>query len=245
MVRPRLPERSWLAEIERRLKASRLPPVYIRRFMDELADHFLDLMEEDMSDERNLSSIASRLGRADQVAAAAIDSYRNRDVFVRHPWAKVLFFGVSPAVVMVLAFVLACLSVGAFTAICQKCGVRLADGEHLGRVGGSTLNWAVSLVTTILPAVVLTVCYCLTAKRWKISTGWTLASCCLLAIVAMLPVQSILLSDLPGNSRWSIGLCLPPNLTQLVQLIAPLSVGLYCTWKCRNATSSCGTEGTC
>ena len=240
----------WLEQVERQLTGSKLPPAYIRRFMDELADHFEDITEDTMSNETSVllrlneleqdatvlsrlgeleqeATVLSRLGEPEQVADAAVVTYQRRTFFGRHPAAKLLVFGISPAAAMLLVFILACFGVIAFGTICEKCGVRLADQDYLGRLDPAALSWGFSLVTTILPAALLTIVYCGCARRFSLSKKWMLASCGVLAFVAMLPIQSILLSDAPGKSMWTIGLELPPNLLQCVQLVVPIAVGLW------------------
>jgi hypothetical protein len=198
--------------------------------MDELADHLHDVMEDEMN--RN-TDVARRLGEPDQVAEATVVAYRERTFFGRHPSAVLWVFGISPIVAMTSVFVLACVGVGALAAICQRCGVPLADQKPLGCVDPTVVSWSVSALTTILPGVLLTIAYCLLAKRLNISKRWMLASCWVVSLVAMLPVQSILLSDMPGQSRWSLGIALPPGLLQCVQMIVPLAVGAWFAWRPR------------
>lgn len=219
-----MPNQPWLEEVQERLVKSDLPPAYIRRFMEELADHFEDITEETMSKE---ASVLSRLGEPDQIADAAVVAYKQRTFFGRHPSAKFWVFGVSPMAAMLLVFVIACLGVMAIGEICEKCGIRLADKSNLGGLDPVALGWGFSLFTTILPAALLTILYCGFAKRFNISKRWMLASCGVLAFIAMLPFQSITLSDMPGKSLWTIGLGLPPGLLQCVQLLVPLAVGLW------------------
>lgn len=219
-----MPNQPWLEEVQKRLAESDLPPMYIRRFMDELADHFDDITEETMSKE---ASILSRLGEPGHIADAAIVAYKRRTFFGRHPLAKFWVFGVSPMAAMLLVFVLACLGVVAIGEICEKCSVRLADKNNLGGVDPAALSWGISLFTTILPAALLTILYCGLARRFDISKKWIFASCGVLALVAMLPFQSVTLSDMPGKSLWGIGFRLPPSLLQCVQLLVPLVVGLW------------------
>lgn len=128
---------------------------------------------------------------------------------------------------MALFFVLACLGVVAFGSICENYGVHLADEKHLGGIDPAALSWAFSLVTTILPASLLTFAYCLFAKRLNVGRKWMLASCAALALIAMLPIQSILIFDMPGKSLWSIGLGFPPSLSQCIQLLVPVAIGLW------------------
>ena len=214
----------WLEEVKQRLVESDLPPAYIRRFMDELADHFEDITEDTMSKETN---VLSRLGEPNQVADAAVIAYKQRTFFGRHPLAKFCVFGISPMAAMCVVFVVACLGVMAVGNICEKCGVRLADKSHLGGIDPAVLGWGFAIVTTILPASLLTFLYCGFARRFEINKKWMFTSCCVLALFAMLPFQSIVLSDIPGKSLWTIGLGFPPGLLQYVQLLVPLAIGLW------------------
>ena len=234
-----MPNRPWpeevfeekLEEVSRRLAESKLPRAYIRRFMDELTDHFHDFMEDNMNASLSTERIASRLGRPDELADAAVVTYKRRTFFGRHPMAKFLVFGVSPLFAMLAAFVAACFGVIALGSICEQCGVRLADRAYLGGASPTTVTWTLSVLTTIIPAALLTVAYCYYAKRSGVSKRWMAASCGVLAFLAMLPIQNVLFSDLPGKSAWQIGLYFPPGLLQCVQLIVPLGVGVWFAWR--------------
>jgi hypothetical protein len=216
----------WLEAVERRLLAGKLPPEYIRRFMDELADHFDDITEETMSKEAN---VLFRLGEADQVADAAVVAYNQQSFFSRHPSAKFWFFGVSPLAAMISTFVLACLGIAAIGEIINRCGIQLSGKNWLGGVDPAAVEWGLTTITTILPAALLTFVYCKFARRFGINKKWMLVSCCVLAFVAMLPIQGVIFSDLPGKSLWKIGLglCLPPSLMQCIQLLVPLLLGWW------------------
>jgi hypothetical protein len=169
----------------------------------------------------------SRSNADGQVADAAIAAVRQWSVFRRHPAVKFWVFGVSPAVAMALVFVVACLGIGAAGAICTRCGIPLADKGHLGGMNPTALAWGLSIVTTILPATVLTFLYCGLARRLELGRSWILASCCAVALMAMFPVQSLVVSDLPGKSLWTVGLGVPPGILQCVQLLVPLAIGLF------------------
>ena len=241
----------WLDEVQRQLAENGLPPSYIRRFMDELADHLEDLKEETMSKEtnhfgsalphqrantspaeyggRNETSHLSQLGEPSEIANAATIAYRQRTFFGRHPIAKFLVFGVSPVFAMILGFILVTTSFGIFELICQKCGIHLTHQDYLGGLDPSALNWGMSILSTILPAGILTLLYCKWAKRSNLSKRWMLASCCLLAVVAMSLFQRVTCSDTPGKSQYAIGMMLSskPTLLQWVQLLTPLAAGLW------------------
>ncbi|MEN6407246.1 MAG: hypothetical protein ABFC77_12340 [Thermoguttaceae bacterium] len=230
-------KRPWLEAIGRRLLAGGLPPAYIRRLTNELADHFDDLTEDVMSKD---AEVVSRLGEADQVADAAIAAYERRTFFGRHPSAKFLVFGVSPMVAMFLVFVSACLGIVAVGAIFERCGVCLSGKGCLGGVDPAFLGWGFSVITTIVPAALLTFFYCRIAGQSAIGKKWMSASCIMVAFVAMLPFHRILLSEVPGKSIWTIGLGVPPSLLQCVQLSIPLAVGLW--FVCRGGKRSLPEE---
>jgi hypothetical protein len=217
--------RPWLEEVRTRLVENGLPPAYIRRFMEELADHFQDITEEIMSTETN---VASRLGDPSQLAAAAIDGYRRHGFIGRHWWAAFFVFAVSPIVSLAMCFFLVCCGIVAFFGICEHLNVDTAIKNQLAGVEPAVLCWGMSALTVILPAVLLTILYGWFAKRSGIGRKWMLASCGALALLAMLPTQGVVFSDLPGNSRWMVGLSLPPtSILQSVQLMVPLIVGAW------------------
>ncbi|MEN6557666.1 MAG: hypothetical protein ABFC54_05760 [Thermoguttaceae bacterium] len=217
-------KRHWLEAIQQRLSTEGLPPAYIRRLTDELADHFDDVKEDGMNE---AAETISRLGEADQLADAAIAAYRRQTFFGRHPSAKFLVFGVSPLIAMFLVFVLACLGVAAVGAMAEWCGVRLFGKDWFGRIDSTILNWVFAAVTAIGPATLVALFYCRAAARLALRKGWMLASCVVVGFVAMLPFHRVVLSELPGKSIWTIGLGLPPTMVQYVQLLIPLAVGLW------------------
>jgi hypothetical protein len=216
----------WLDEVQKRLVKNDLPPSYIRRFMDELADHFQDLTEETMGTEVN---VLSRLGEPNQVAYAAIQTYRQRTFFGRHPFAKFWVFAVSPVAAMLLVFVLAFLGILAIYEICGISSIK----NHARSINPTALAWGISLLTTILPAALLTILYCWCAKRFGVGKRWMLVSIVLLAVIAMAFYQSMTFSDIPGQSQLTLGFLLPPSLLQCVQLIVPLVVGSWCVLRIR------------
>jgi hypothetical protein len=210
----------WLDEVQKRLAKNDLPPSYIRRFMDELADHFQDLTEETMGTETN---VLSRLGEPNQVADEAIHTYRQRTFFGRHPFAKFWVFAVSPVAAMFLVYVLLVFGILAFCALCGKCGIK----NHPEGIDPTALAWGISVFATILPVALLTILYCRCAKRFGVDKRWMLVSIVVLAVIAMLSFQRVALSDMPGQSQLTLGLGLPPGLPQCVQFIVPLAIGFW------------------
>jgi len=99
----------WLDDLHERLAQHALPQTYIRRFMEEVSDHFQDITEENMSTEAN---VYSRLGEPAQVAKAAVTSYRRRSFIGRHPMAAFLVFAVSPVVSLIILFLTSAVLIG-------------------------------------------------------------------------------------------------------------------------------------
>ena len=116
----------WLDRVREQLARQALPPSYIKRFMEELTDHFNDLMEENME-----GDVVSQLGQPEQVAGAAAVAYRQHRFLGRHCWARVLVFGVcNILLIVVLMFLL--------------------KGTPLGRtpIIGHAIGWLLMLVAS-------------------------------------------------------------------------------------------------
>jgi hypothetical protein len=229
--------RPWLEDVQRRLAEGKLPPAYIRRFMEELADHCQDILEETMSKEAN---VVSRLGNPEQVADAAVIAYERRTLFGRHPSAKVLVFAVSPVASLFGLFLLvfACVY-GCFT-IYEQTGFNV----HIKRfdpVASWVLPYVFSLIMVVIPSALAVVFYGRVAKRCHVGKMWVGISCFVLAIVAITPIWSVTLSDLPNESVLRCGVMTMPHTLgqlvahvawyfshaqQLIQFSAPLVVGL-------------------
>jgi uncharacterized membrane protein len=219
----------WLDEVQKRLAGSNLPPAYIRRFMEELSDHFLDLTEETMSTEANA---ISRLGEPGDVTQAAVTTYRHRNSLGRHPVAAFLAFTIAPIVAMAVLFVVGCLSLAAFVTVCEHLGFDLRAYSH--RLGEPACCTLASLLTIIVPAVFLMTLYGRLAERWGIGRTWKWVAFGLLAVTAMLPFHGLRLSEIPGQSSWTIAAGVPPtSLPQVAQLIIPLLI-TWCFLRRRN-----------
>ena len=227
----------WLDEVQWRLAHDGLPPGYIRRFMDELSDHFQDLTEETMDTEAN---VLSRLGEPNDVAAAAVAAYRRRSFLGRHPTAALLVFAVSPVVSLFAGIV----------AILWVVGMAV-DWLYPAFLDGSPkwLGWALPdalrISTLIIPSLLASALYCRLARRLGLGVKWGLVSCVMLAALAATIQYGARLSDVPGKSSLYLGLCIPQRAADLhrflmlvffgtwqtVQLAVPLAVGCWFLWR--------------
>jgi hypothetical protein len=224
----------WLNRVRRQLAENNLPPNYIRRFMDELSDHFQDIMEEDMSTTADLSA---RLGQPNQVADAAVAAYRCRTVLGRHPTVAFLVFGVSPLASMLALFVLAfaCMY-GAFTAY-EQLGFNM-NLKRFDPAASALLPYVFSLLMVMIPAGLASLFYCRLIRRLGMAKRWIALSSFVLAVIAILPIWSITLSDQPGQSVLRCGVGSPldighailayfSSLQQWLQFLVPLAIGLW------------------
>jgi hypothetical protein len=221
----------WLDRVRRQLVANRLPPAYIRRFMEELADHYQDLTEETMSSENDVSS---RLGEAGDVADAAVYAFRRRTFLGRHPLAALLVFGVTPLPSLLVLFVLAFACLYGVCSAWEWLGLNL-NVKRFDPAASAVLPYVFSLTMVAIPAALASLFYCKLMRRLAISKWWMVLACVVLAVVAMLPIWSVTLSDQPGQSALKCGIGFPTNVIstyfasfqQWLQFLAPLLVGVY------------------
>ncbi len=150
---------SWLDLVRQRLAKHVLPPNYVERVVEELADHLEDLKKENAE-----ADTYSRLGDPEQVAEAAVVTFRRRSFLGRHPTAAFLVFTISPIVpwcVLILTFEMA------LDAVRYKPG------------------WILSL----FPVICSTIVGCLYGElaMWLgIGKKGTLVSCAVLSVIALL-----------------------------------------------------------
>ena len=226
----------WLDQVRRQLAENNLPPAYIRRFMEELADHYQDacedITEENMSME---NGVVSRLGEPREVADAAVVAYQQHACFGRHPSAKLLVFGISPVISLLLLFVLACCAVAA---IGQIVGYFVAyfggnlEGSHTPVLGGSIQQAVTAAVmnalTIVIPSVLASIFYCRLAKRLCIGAKWMIVSCAVLAAMVSMSFWYTGYSGIPERPNLlGLGINFPHSLQQLVHLLVPLAIGCW------------------
>jgi hypothetical protein len=216
----------WLSRVRKRLAKHALPPSYVQRFMEELADHLADLKEEGMD-----QNSSSRLGEPEQVAEAAVTAYRRRSFLGRHPAARFLVFGVSPAVSLVVLFIASSFSLMGLGMICERLGFNIDQGSHMATVGSALMCLVMSLLTIIIPSILASIAYCRLARRVGMGTTWVIGSCAIVAVLA-----SFTSYWRAGSGYWMLGFLWSGffrygslvALTQhVVNLSIPLAIGLW------------------
>ena len=97
-------------ELRERLLRAGVAPRHVRRYLKELADHLVDLREEERLAGRSPadaeSAALARLGAIDDLAGAMIDKTRFQSWCARAPWA---IFGVAPLAVLAATYLFACI----------------------------------------------------------------------------------------------------------------------------------------
>jgi hypothetical protein len=227
----------WLDDVQRRLAKRGLPPAYIQRFADELSDHIEDFKEKNMSTEANAYS---RLGKPEHVADAAVTEYRRRSFLGRHPMAAFLVFAVSPVLSQIVLFAVVVLGVRAVAAVAYQLGLLSNDGRFVppSPFEVEVTQYIFSLLFVVIPTIFAAMLYCKLGRRLGLATPWMVCSCVILAAMAMLPCWCVRLgADAAGHPCVVGSLSFPLfdygwsecwlNISQLVQLTAPLLIGWW------------------
>ena len=227
----------WLDRMRRQLVENDLPPAYIRRFMEELSDHYEDITEENMSTENDVSS---RLGEPDQLAEAAIYRLSPAGLSLagirrRHSSSSALRRcrrcwsvcpGLSPA------------------CTASSCCLRVARADfnlnvkRFDPAASAVLPYVFSLMMVVIPCLPCQSLLLQTDQRLGISKRWIILSSIVLAVVAITPIWTVTLSDQPGQSVLRCGIAYPQDIggvmlmyfssfRQLLQFFAPLLIGVW------------------
>ena len=211
---------SWLNEVAQALRRQRLPRSYIRRFTDELADHFDDSYHT-QSQERigmDADAYATRLGAPDEIASRAVFELRRRTYAGRHPFIMFVAAPLPTAVLLLVGLCVPLLLV--FSAVPDD----YAGQEHLPA-------WTEALVQAVVwtmqfaPFLAGALVFCHLAKRAVCGARWSFVACGLLALLAGCFMVSLSLpTSGPGSGTLMMGFRLPPAPVQYLQALAPIAV---------------------
>jgi hypothetical protein len=206
----------WLEDVSLALRRAGLSPAYIRRFTDELSDHFDDLSEESMSMDAN--TFSARLGAPDDLASRAAAELRRRTYAGRHP---LMMFVAAPLPTAVLLLVGLCLLFMAVLSVLPES----ADDQIPVWAEGAL--WAVVWSMRSVPFVAGGILFCQLAKRAACSARWSFVACALLAVLAGLFVVNVTMPTAgPDSGMLMMGFAIPPGPTQWLQAAAPIAIWL-------------------
>ncbi len=241
-----------LDRLAQELKRRGLPQEYVARYVDELNDHIIDLIEERRSgmskdapnsDALNTkptdwNEIAARIGDPATLAEAASVEFSRRTFCGRHP---VLMFLLAPLPLAVLAW--AAMFAASFglmagiVAIAQWLGGDADMGVTVARwpTGVVWMFATLFVLSATAPPAALTVLLCRLANRSGLSWRWSLAACLVLALVAGMFQASfgppVTVGDGDGRIMLGFGMWLFPPVQQLLQFALPLAIGLGLVWR--------------
>jgi hypothetical protein len=225
--------RPWPDEVLGQLAKHALPPSYVRRFMEELSDHYQDIMEDHMSTE---ASALSRLGEPKQVADAAVVAYRRRSFLGRHPTAAFLVFGVSPIVLQMVQLIVGIVVFKVVTTMSDRFGVVVNNGSYVPKnpILYEAMDYVITLIGLIVPSILAAIFFGKLAERLGMGKKWMLVSCIAIAAMAILPCWSILIGmDVAGHIYVVSRLSFPTwhgcfsQVSQVVQITVPLAIGWW------------------
>lgn len=214
-----MPPSSWHERMRRALAERCLPPDRIERLMDELQDHYLDLMEENPHMETN--SLTCRLGTPEQLAGVAAAEHRRRTFVGRHPIATFLVAPIPLAIGLIVAGVV---SVAAVGSLMPDEAMHSESGIAVAAAGLATVSWALRL----LPFALLAFAFSRVAFRTGCGWRWGFAAAVVLAaFAAVFAVDYQVPTAAPDSGRFSMGLALPIRPVQAVQFLAPIAIAAW------------------
>ena len=214
---------NWLDEVAQALRRQRLPRSYIRRFTEELADHFDDSYDTYCQEKIGMDAEAhiARLGAPEDIARHAAHELRRHTYAGRHPFVT---FVAAPLPTAVLLLVGLCLP---FLLILSLVPDEYAPGDFPRWAAAvlQTVVWAMPYVPFIAGAFV----FCHLATRAFCGARWSFVACGLVGLLAgSFTVSLNLPNSGPGSGSLMMGLGyrLPPSPAQWLQALAPLAVWL-------------------
>jgi len=230
---------SWLDAVEKELVHRSLPPSRIRRMVEELRDHLLDL-EADPQAGQAADVATQRLGSPVELAEAAWENHVACSYVGRHP---VVGFVLLPIPLTLLGWFLAVVAV---ILLFHLGGCLPWEAMHLQ--GKSIQKWPTALFylatildfsVRVLPPIAAAILCCSWARKAARGWMWSLAACLLIAAVAGLLHSTLRFPVEPGTGRWGLGFGFPGGKEQLLQLFIPVAVGL---WRLSKPRSSRGNR---
>jgi len=211
----------WPEQLRSELRRQGLPPRYIDRLVEELADHVLDSQTEHASMEAQPAF--ERLGTTTHLAAAARREFDLRSFAGRHPW---LTFALGPVAFVPILFVslmagtTAILWVIATT--CEWLAPSWPSAETLTRLEPWILAGYDAYVRFI-PFALAALIFCRWGRGCHLRR-WPLLACAIVAIIAGFFVTKLTPATPDQPGLWVIGFGFRPELRQLLQLVPPLAI---------------------
>jgi uncharacterized membrane protein len=203
----------WLEELREQLKQQALPPQYLERLLQELSDHFHDIQEEKRSMEaEKVCDPNARMGEPSDLAEFIGSEYRKRYFSQKHP---VVMFAVMP--VLLLLGIWAGLVLLTFL-------IGSVIGEATEPVVDGFTGQLICYGSIWLPVALTAVICCRAARHGRVNWRWSLLTA---ATLAVFPGMTVSLTP----SMLMIGFLPPITPAAFIQLILPLAIGGWSSWR--------------
>ena len=203
----------WLDEVRQRLAKHTLPPAYIRRFTEELADHFQDITEDTMSTE---ASALSRLGEPKQVADAAVALIGGGVFWADTPRRRSWYLAFRQLCHCFFCYL-------RYSRFSRSCRMMIPPWMPLGtwdRADKRQPPYMLSVLFPILPCILVSVLHCKVARGLGLGRKWMVLSCTVLAVLAGAFMWSATFSQTPGRSSSRLGIGIPCDILDLPKMAA-------------------------
>jgi hypothetical protein len=216
----------WLEQLRELVNRQGLPPQYLERLVEELSDHFQDIQEEKKRmDAEQICTPDARMGEPSELAQFVGSEYRKRCFSQKHP---VVMFAVMPVLLLLgiwSALGLLVYGIGRMFEVPAESLVSLTESVTNSLTEASSLTERLICCGVIwLPVALTTVIFCRAAQRRGVSWRWSMLTA---ATLAVFPGMTIRLTP----SMLTIGLDLTLSVTAVLQLLLPLAIGSWYSWK--------------
>lgn len=219
----------WLLELRTELVRRKLPPLYVERMVLELGDHLSNLLEDRMStDAKDLHGVFDRLGSPGHVAASAAREFRKARFSQRHP---VLMFVLAPVLSLPLLW---CASILGVLLMVKMLGIESGNSTTTAvwQATDAAIPYLI-VALMVIPVAAAAAFFCRVAARAGVSWKWSLAACCLIAVLGSAAMTHFVLPTETSQGTLSFGLrfALWPTASQLLQFVAPLAICGWAIWR--------------
>ena len=228
----------FLESLRGRLLAHGLPRDYVERTVDELADHFQDLLTFSSQSPDQLARCLDRFGTIDQLTQRLVSEYRQQTFVGRHPR---IIFGLLPIPLNLLIaaiFYISCVALVPhfFRWIVRQgwLAMHTPESQLVANLCAGAINTVGEVVVPLGCAYLL---YRL-AHRGGWMRGWIWLAAGLVALFSLastitLKIESVVHSELGKQMQVSLQMQSPQSLAdlaiQLLQALLPLAVIVACT----------------
>jgi hypothetical protein len=229
--------RAWREALTKELVRRKLPSAWQDRLMEELDDHYSDLMEENMNAVSKQPSLPDqRLGAPHEIAAAAGAEYRRLGFFARRP---LLTYVAGPLVLVPLTVVIfIALGIGVLgTAVAIVCWLTGTHSSELNSVAGNFVAQALVFSFRFIPFVAAAWFFCRLARYHGRSWRSVLVAGTITSFYALFFTITLTPKVADHEGLLMVGLSIPPtHLLNFLQAAVPLV--LMCTFLWRTAPGS-------